>query len=220
MKLSILLPLKNFNFEFLSRCINSILNQSYKNFEVILKCDCSEIDFESIKNTFNDQRIIYVNSKDQSVTEAANQAILYSTGDIITLFAHDDYYEPNAFDFLIKNIDDSKWYFGEINYYSNNILCRVAYKTNPTIEDMKSSNLIPQPACFWKKEIYDEIGVFDESFKLCWDYDYWIRIMKKYTPKYINYKIANYFLNSNSISIKYSDLMDIEKNIIKEKHFS
>lgn len=220
MKLSILLPIKNFNIDLLDRCINSILNQSYSNFEIILKCDCSDIEFKLLKNNFNDERIIYLNSSDNSVTEAGNQALSLSSGDIITLFAHDDYYQPNAFDVLIKNIDESKWYFGSINYYSNDVLCDGGYKDNPTIDGMMSKNLIPQPACFWKREVYDEIGDFDETFNLCWDYDYWIRIMKKYSPKYIDYKFSNYYLNPNSISIKYSELMNQEKDMILKKHFT
>lgn len=219
MKISILLPIKDFNYNLLKRCVKSIFAQSYQNFELIIKCNCVENEFLQIKNHFNNLKIILINSDDSSITEAANQAAKMVTGDIMTLFAHDDFYLQNAFQTLIDSIDDHKWYFGDINYYSNNIPTPTYYKSNVTLEDMKYNNMIPQPACFWKREIYEEIGNFDENFKLCWDYDYWIRIMCYYKPKYINFKFANYFLNSNSISIKYNNLMDIEKIKIFEKHF-
>jgi glycosyltransferase involved in cell wall biosynthesis len=215
LKISILLPIKDYDLESFIRCLNSILNQSYQNFEVIIKANCDDQSFDLLKQYFNfDKRLVFVNKKDSSVTEAANQAALISTGDIVSLFAHDDYYLDGSFESIIKNIDDSKWYFGKINYYSDNKLCRTYYLENPDISQMRYSNLIPQPACFWKRELFDEVGVFDESFKLCWDYDYWIRIMKKYKPKYVNHTIANYYLNNNSIAIKYPELMEQENKMI------
>jgi glycosyltransferase involved in cell wall biosynthesis len=220
-KISILLPIKDYNFELFNRCLNSIIHQTYQNFEVIVKANCNDVDFNILKENFNhDKRIVFLNKMDESVTQAANQAALISTGDIITLFAHDDHYLEFSFESLIKKLDDSKWYFGRINYYANDILCSNYYIPNPNINLMKDNNLIPQPACFWKRELFDEIGLFDESFKLCWDYDYWIRIMKRYKPKYIDFTFANYFLNSNSISNKYPQLMEEEKKMILLKHFS
>ena len=220
-KISILLPIKDYNFELFNRCLNSIIHQTYQNFEVIVKANCNDVDFNILKEKFNhDKRIVFLNKIDESVTQAANQAALISTGDIITLFAHDDHYLEFSFESLIKKLDDSKWYFGRINYYANDILCSNYYIPNPDINLMRDNNLIPQPACFWKRELFDEIGLFDESFKLCWDYDFWIRIMKRYKPKYIDFTFANYFLNSNSISNKYPQLMEEEKKMILLKHFS
>lgn len=220
LKISILLPIKDFDSDSLKRCLNSIFLQSYQNFEVIIKANCNNSDFEKLKEFYFDDRFIFLNKSDNSVTEAANQALSISTGDIVTLFAHDDHYLPLSFQMLIENLDDSMWYFGKINYHVNNIPCSNYYIPNPDINMMRVHNLIPQPACFWKRELFNEIGLFDESFKLCWDYDYWIRIMKKYKPKYINFTFANYYLNNNSISNKYPELMEEEKNMILLKHFS
>lgn len=219
-KISIILPIKDYNNDLLERCIKSILSQSYVHFEVIVKCNCTNEDFISLKDRFRDNRLIFVNKEDSSITEAANQAAELVTGNIMTLFSHDDYYMPDAFKILIDNIDDSVWYFGKINYYCFNSLSKTCYIENPTIESMMLENKIPQPACFWKTHIYKTVGKFDENFKLCWDYDYWIRLMKIYKPKYINYIFAEYNLNENSISIKYPDLMNSEKRSILLKHFN
>jgi len=219
MKISILLPVKDYNHDYYLRCINSIITQSYENFEVIVKYNGSEEDFNKLKNYSSDSRIKYVNLPDNSVTQAGNQALEISNGDLINLFAHDDYFCEEAFKTVIDNIGDSMWSFGKLNYHVDNTLISTYYIDEPNIELMSKNNLIPQPTCFWKRQIVDEIGVFDETFKLCWDYDYWVRIMKKYKPKHINYVLANYFLNQNSISIKMNDLMGEEKRLIFEKHF-
>lgn len=221
-KISILLPVKNISWPLMKRCVKSILRQSYTNFEVIVKAANEEeyVLLEKYFQKLDDKRFKPILSPDNSVTQAANQAMKFATGDIITLFCHDDLYLPNAFETLIRKLDDSMWYFGKINYYrTDGSWAEIAYTPEPVLEHMKENNVIPQPACFWRKEAMAQIGEFDEQFMLCWDYDYWIRLIKKFKPKFINAFIANYYLNGNSISMRMSERMDFEKKLVYGKHF-
>ncbi|MBR4567047.1 hypothetical protein IKO18_01095 [bacterium] len=45
---------------------------------------------------------------------------------------------------------------------------------------------------FWKKEVVEKCGYFDENEHLCMDYEYWLRIGEKYEPLYIPEYIANF----------------------------
>jgi glycosyltransferase involved in cell wall biosynthesis len=219
LKISIIIPIKDCNLEKLNICLDSIISQSYKNFEVIIKHNGPLEEYNKIKENIIDDRIVILNSIDYSLAEACNQAMNKSTGDLITIFAHDDTYLSRAFETLIQNVDRSMWYFGNINYYHHDKLVPTYYIPNPSMHHMRKNNMIPQPACFWRREVYDTIGPYDEAFKLCWDYDYWIRIMKVWPVKHISFTFADYFLNNNSISLKFPDLMEAEKTKIKEKHF-
>ncbi len=218
-KLSILLPLKDINIDLYKRCINSIISQSYQNFEVIVKYNGSINEFEEIKSYTSDNRFIYINEPDTCVANAGNQAMRHVTGDLITLFCHDDEYIQDAFSLVINNIGDAKWCFGYIRFHVDNQECSTYYKPDPNMSDMLRANYIPQPGCFFRKEVYDTVGQFDDSFLLCWDYDYWIRIMKLYPPKNIPYYIANYYMNNNSISRKYGYKFESEEKIIRTKYF-
>ena len=220
-KISVLLPVKDCFMWKLRRCVYSILNQSYTNIELIIKYNGASRVFNQIKDMFDDDRIIFDNSDDNSITEALNKAIRLATGDLISIFANDDVYCDGAFQALVDNIDSSQWYFGDLNYYSHGKPVQSYYISDPTLEHMKSDNLIPQPTCFFKRGVYEAVGKFDESFMLCYDYDYWVRIMKKYgSPKYIPFKIADYYLNSESISFTVGqDRMDTEKEMVFRKHF-
>ena len=215
------MPLMDYNEALLQKSITSIMSQSYGNFEVVIKYNGSDLSApsRSLKNFSNDSRIIFHACPDSSVAEAANQAMRLCTGDLITLFAHDDIYCDGAFQALIDHADGSLWYFGKINYYTEKGLRPTYYYPTVTLRDMEKENYIPQPACFWSRDAYDAIGGYDESFKLCWDYDYWIRLFKHAPPKYIDFAFADYFLNKNSISLKCSHLMEGEKQLIKEKHY-
>ena len=220
-KLSILMPLKNYSPAHLRRCVESILSQSYTNLELIIKHNGPNSEYENLQESFDDDRIITLSSPDDSLCQAGNQAFQRSSGDIITLFAHDDVYCQHALLVLMENIDDSMWYFGEINYHKHGMLLPHAYhnKTTPSLETMKIENPIPQPATFWRREASVEIGEFDENFTLCWDYDYWTRLIKKWKPKYIPYKFADYYLTESSASSTQYDRCLEEIEAVKRKHF-
>jgi glycosyltransferase involved in cell wall biosynthesis len=211
-KISVVMVIKNYNHKKLKRCVNSVDSQSYKNYEIIIKHNGSLEEFSKLKKDFNGPLIKIISMPDTSLGDAANQAMEYVTGDIISIFHHDDCFCENAFSTLIENLDDSMWYFGDIHYHSMGTKVPTYYREHVSLPDMKQENYIPQPACFFKKEVYQKIGKFNSQFKLCWDYDYWVRILKKYKPKYIPFSFANYYLNENSISLKFpQEIMDAEK---------
>lgn len=95
LKLSIILPTFN-NGQSLEPCLQSIIGQSYRNFELIV------IDGKSTDNTLEiirkyEASIFYWNSeKDNSSSEAVNKAFNHATGDIITILGADDYYVDNT----------------------------------------------------------------------------------------------------------------------------
>lgn len=222
-KITILLPVKDIVWPLMKRCVKSIIRQSYDNFEVIVKAT-HEAEYVRLYDYFKklgDDRFKLVLCCDSSVTQAGNQALKFATGDLITLFCHDDIYLPDAFETLIRKLDNSMWYYGKINYYkADGFWVQISYLTDPVLEHMKENNVIPQPACFFRRQAMNEVGLFDEQFRLCWDYDYWIRLMKKFKPKFINAFFANYYLNGNSISVKMNDRMDFEKKLVYGKHFT
>lgn len=211
-KISVIMVIKDYNHEKLKRCVNSVLSQSYDNYEIIIKHNGPRKELELLEQDFKDKSIKIFSKPDVSLGDAANQAMEHISGDIISIFHHDDYFCDDAFSVLINNIDDSMWYFGKINYHVNESPVPTYYKSHVSLSDMKHENYIPQPSCFFKKEVYLDIGKFNSVMKLCWDYDYWVRIMKKYPPKYIDFCFSNYFLNDNSISLKFpQEMMDSEK---------
>jgi glycosyltransferase involved in cell wall biosynthesis len=211
-KISIIIAIKDYSHNKLCTCIDKIKKQNYGNWEIIIKHNGTKEELNKLKSNFNDKKIKIISCEDSSLGQACNQAMEHATGEIISVFHHDDFFCENAFSTLIENLDDSMWYFGRLNYHVNGKPTSTYYRELVTLNDMKQANYIPQPSCFFKKEVYLEIGKFNEEMKLCWDYDYWVRIMKKWQPKYIDFAFANYYLNDNSISIKVPQfIMESEK---------
>ena len=85
--------------KFLSKCINSILKQTYSNFEVVIVNDASPYDLKSIITAFSDKRIKYfenkVNFGSENVVDNWNKCLSLSDGDFFLLMGDDDELEPN-----------------------------------------------------------------------------------------------------------------------------
>lgn len=104
-KISVLVPIYN-SEKYLNRCIESILNQTYANIEIVL------IDDESTDNSYNiiknyetiDERVKVIQIKNNGVADARNKAIDNATGKYITFVDSDDYIEKDYIETLYNNL--------------------------------------------------------------------------------------------------------------------
>lgn len=104
-KVSVIVPIYNAE-PFLTPCLESIVNQTYNNLEIILVDDGSFDGSENIcdKYSLEDERIMVFHQRNQGVVTARNVGIKNATGDFITFVDGDDTLEPFAIEFLINNI--------------------------------------------------------------------------------------------------------------------
>lgn len=102
-KVSIIVPIYN-GENVLSRCIDSILNQSYKNLEIILINDGSKDKSIDILRKYEklDDRIIVINNENKGVSETRNIGVMQATGDYIQFIDSDDYIELDMIEKTIK----------------------------------------------------------------------------------------------------------------------
>lgn len=100
-KVSIIIPCYNVE-EYIEKCINSVLNQTYENIEIILIDDGSTDNTKQVilKTTLNKQNVIYITNKNSGVSNARNTGIKAATGDYIMFIDSDDYIAKN----MIKNM--------------------------------------------------------------------------------------------------------------------
>ena len=101
--ISIIVPVYNVE-KYLSRCIESILSQSYKNLELILVDDGStDLSYEICKKyKAEDNRVIITNQKNAGSSVARNTGLSYAKGEFIGFVDSDDWVLPNMFDVMIS----------------------------------------------------------------------------------------------------------------------
>ena len=99
--ISIVVPIYNVE-KYLKRCIDSLVNQTYENLEIILINDGSTDNSEEIIKSYNDSRIKYFKNKNQGIGITRNFGIEKATGKYIMFIDSDDYIDTKMCDLMIK----------------------------------------------------------------------------------------------------------------------
>lgn len=136
--ISIIVPVYNAQC-YLEVCVNSILNQTYKNFELILVNDGSTDNSFNICNKFEaqDSRIIVVNKENGGVSTARNEGIKVAKGDYITFIDADDWVEQDYIEKLRSAITaDEDLIQSGILFFDNNTGAEIGRETLPLIKSM------------------------------------------------------------------------------------
>ncbi len=117
-KISVIIPVYNVE-QFLRRCIDSIINQSYKNLEIILVDDGSPDNCPSICDEYaqHDKRIIALHKQNGGLSSARNAALDKPlTGDYVTFVDSDDWIEYDTYEYCIKELAQHKADVIQFNY--------------------------------------------------------------------------------------------------------
>ena len=211
MKISVLIPTFN-RPQFIIGAIDAILAQDYSDFEIIVKDGGESIEHLLPK----DDRIKYIWNKDRGITDAMNQAMKVSTGDIFVWANDDDRITSGAFQYVIDNIGDAKWAYGYIRMTNGKDEIRWGEPWN--YERLKKNNIVPQPSVYWTREAYEEVGEMCEDQDLTSDYEYWLRLGDKFEPKFFDRIMADYTIHKDQITQKIMGEQLRQANETKKKY--
>ena len=103
-KVSIIVPIYNTR-HMVERCLDSLIQQTYKNIEILLVDDGSTDGSGEICKVYkkNNEKISYIYQENQGVSKARNTGLQYATGKYITFVDSDDYVRKNFVEILVKN---------------------------------------------------------------------------------------------------------------------
>jgi len=206
MKVSVILPVWN-HAEYLRKSIECILNQTYKNFELIICDDGSEDNSWDIIKSYNDNRIRkYRNPKNLGPIYTINFILSVAKGDCFTRQDDDDISHPAKLEKMIRLIKSD---YDFVSCRSNKInangskermkgwVVMVNEADADTIKkDILNNNYLACGGTMWTRKVFDKIGFLDPESGSP-DYNYWIRILK-----YFNVGVVDEFLYSNRIHDK------------------
>ena len=165
--------------EFLKRTIDSVLQQSYKNIELIVMDGGSTDDSVDILKSYGDA--IYWESKpDKGQTDAINQGFAISKGQIRGYLNSDDTLLPGSIETIVKYFQDNPgcdMVYGDANYIDKEDNITGKYKTAEySFDRLMFDCCVCQPAAFWRTSIAEWVGPFNDKLDYVMDYDYWLRI--------------------------------------------
>ena len=211
----------------ITKTIESVLNQTYQNFEYIIidgKSTDSTIKIIDSYYTKFGGKLKVVSESDHGIYDAMNKGIQMAQGDIIGIINSDDWYEENALFNIVKNRVDNKYaiYYGIMRTIDSKngkeIRCEI---NNP---DYISERMINHPTVFVSKQVYIKYGVFNCKYKSSADYDLIIRFHRHKDIKFIPiYEIQANFrtggMSSNVDSLIETMKIKKENRMITNKQY-
>ena len=184
-KVSIILPVYN-GEQYLRESIDSCLAQTYSNIELIIVDDCSLDKTPEIIKSYSDHRIKYIrNTENQRLPRSLNIGFAESTGQYLTWTSDDNQYLPMAIEEMVNFLNTNTHV--DFVYTDMDVL---DLKTNKKVFKSCShltfyfENIIG--ACYlYTRRVYETIGEFDPRFEWIEDYDYWLRVEKKFAMRHL-----------------------------------
>ena len=206
-KVKISIIINCFNGEkYLRNCIESVFKQRYKNFEIVFWDNNSSDNSRVIAEQYNDKRIkIYSNDITDKLYKARNKAIEKSQGELIAFLDCDDWWEPNYLSSRVDAFDDLKFDFFYSNtnlYFDKNKQYKPYRKkklpSGNIFRDLSKDYFICISGLIVRKNIFIEIGKFNENFNIIGDFDFVMRMSKKYLGKGDNKFLLNYRVHDDN----------------------
>ncbi len=207
-KISIVLPTYNGEL-FLAKSIDSVLNQTYKNIELIIVDDCSTDSTPEILNSYlkKDPRIKVIrNEKNKKLPASLNVGFSNASGDYYTWTSDDNEYYPEALEKMINFLENNSEYgmVYAICDLNQKATCGTSVWGEMPATPENLLNFSTCGACFlYRKEVAQNIGKYDETKFLAEDHDYWLRIRLKYKIANITEHLYLYRLHQKSLTKKY-----------------
>ena len=196
-KVSVIIPTYNREAT-LKRAVESVLNQTYTDFELIIVDDGSTDNTRQLVENIHDDRITYYYVKINSGAAAArNYGIERAEGEYIAFQDSDDYWHSDKLEKQMKVMEsntDIGFVYHIIKYNLKDDLCLIIpssdipldKKMGNIYEQLLYDNMVGCPAILVKKECLETCGYFDTSLKALEDYDLVLRLGKNYKAGFIN----------------------------------
>lgn len=221
-KVSIVLPVYN-GEENLEKSIESILNQTYQNIQLILVDDCSTDKTPDIIDTYikKDSRICLIrNEENLKLPASLNAGFRIAEGEYYTWTSDDNIYHESAIETMVNCMEENPIYS---MVYCNVILIgqegEILRKNKlPDPEQLLFKNTVG--ACFlYRSEIAHKVGEYDETLFLAEDYDYWLRIYQEGKIKHMKQFLYYYRCHDNSLTATKHELVKLQTSKVWDKHF-
>jgi glycosyltransferase involved in cell wall biosynthesis len=193
---------------YIRQTIASVLSQGYPDLEYIVIDGGSTDGTLDVLNSYNGL-IHWLSEPDRGQSHAINKGFRIASGDVIGILNSDDLYEPAALlrvGRFFSQHPQACWLTGKcrtvdrdnreirrlITLYKNSMLPSRSFYLFTII------NYMSQPATFWRREVLDTVGYFDEDWHYAMDYDYLLRIGKRYKLWFLNQYLARFRIHNVS----------------------
>jgi len=205
----------------IAKTIESVLNQTYSNFEYIIidgkSSDATVEIIKSFEKEFENKSINYtwISEPDNGIYDAWNKGLKLASGDWISFLGSDDFYLLNALELYNTEIEKEL----SINFISSKVdlinsdeksIQIVGKKYNQ--EKMKRFMVIAHVGSFHHKSLFAEFGNFNTSLKIAGDYNFFLKSEKKIKAGFVNeitVKMLNDGISNQNVNLAFKENLQL-----------
>tara|TARA_B100000959_G_C14871821_1_gene578685 strand:- start:202 stop:1116 length:915 start_codon:yes stop_codon:yes gene_type:complete len=222
MKFSIILPTYNRADTYLKEAIDSVISQTYKNWELLIIDNHSADNTDELISNYKEERIELLKIHNNgNIAKSRNLGIKNASGDYTALLDSDDYWDKKKLEicagFLNKESDCGMCH-SEIWKYPNRTIQKNYGRIPFTFSNLlNSGNLISLSSTIIHTDILNDLGGFDENSKIITaeDYDLWIRLAKNhYDIKFLREPLGTFRVHDKSESSNVENNINAICNVI------
>jgi len=210
---------------YLEKAINSVLDQSYKDFELLILDNSSTDGTEAVVNRYNDDRIRYIRHEPMNISQTRNLGVRLAKGEWIAFLDDDDEWLPNKLSaeislFNLSSSDTALVYGGFIRVDSNGkTLCEYQSALHGSVlkdllmlhDDFTGSASNPM----LKKSAVLALNGFDENVKTGEDWEFYLRLAEKYKVAVISEPIVRVRHHHGArLGDRLKDYIDLEMKVM------
>lgn len=206
---SVIIP--SYNHErFIEECIQSVLNQTFQDFEIIITDDASIDQTVELIEQFKDSRIkLFRHLKNKGASIAANNCITHAQGKYIAMLSSDDAWYPEKLEIQVEYLEQHPEIgavFGKVDWVdeTGQIITNKNFPYTNLFEVSNRSrfewlsyffytgNCLCHPCSLVRRECYQKTGLFNPAFANLPDFDLWIRLCLHYEITILDQKLIRF----------------------------
>ncbi len=186
-KISVVTPSYN-QGKFLEQTIRSVLLQNYPNLEYFVIDGGSQDESVEIIRKYEPWLTYWISERDRGQSHAINKGFTRTTGEIMCWLNSDDYFAPHALgtvsEWLAATTGNLALVGHTIAVFQDGrapVLGRGNYESRLRLLKYWKGYQMHQPSIFWRREVFEKVGLLKENLHLIMDFDYWARITEHYS---------------------------------------
>lgn len=221
MKLTVLMPLYNPEESHLREAIQSILNQTFKDFEFLILNDGSTNNAEEVVLSYDDKRIRYIKQDNMGLAGTLNKGIDITSADIIARMDQDDIAHPDRFEKQLKFLEENpnisivgSW----IKHFPKPKIVKVP--AFPDLTDFLNSCVMNHPTVMFRKSDFLKYDLrYNPELKTSEDYDLWTRAIRvlnfaNLQEVLLDYRIHGGNMTVTRINLQHKIECEIKKSLL------
>lgn len=209
---SIIIPSYN-RKDTIMKSVNSVLEQTYTDIEVIVVDDCSTDGTEELISSIKNSKLKYIKcSQNNGVAEARNIGLENARGRYIAFNDSDDIWDKTKLELQLKEFEKNSDYGMVYCAFSRKKEDKILYIMPPEKQDKNSlcgemfdfligSNVIGTPTMLLKREVFDVVGKFKKGLRRLDDYEFVLRVANKFSIGFVDKVLVDTYELKDSINM-------------------